>query len=83
MPGALAESLELAFDRIDDFVAVQSPLSSENLGPVLCLWEAAGVSDDERAVLGQRIRELAGSEQAGGLALGVLIGLLATQLASD
>ena len=57
---------------------VQSPLSRENLGPVLCLWEAAGVSDDERAVLAERIRELASAEQAGGLALGVLIGLLAT-----
>ena len=61
-------------------MTVQSPLSTEDLGPVLCLWEAAGVGDDERAVLGQRIRELASSEQAGGLALGVLIGLLATQL---
>ena len=83
MPGALVQSLGLAFDRVDDFVSVQSPLSSGDLGPVLCLWEAAGVSDDERAVLGQRIRELAGSEQVGGLALGVLIGLFATQLASD
>ena len=34
-------------------------------------------------LLGQRIRELASAEQAGGLALGVLIGLLATQLSSD
>ena len=83
MPDALAAGLELAFDRIDDFVTVQCPLSRENLGPVLCLWEAAGVSDDERAVLGQRIRQLASSEQAGGLALGVLIGLFATQLSSD
>jgi len=79
MPDALAAGLEFAFDRIDDFVTVQSPLSRENLGPVLCLWEAAGVSDYERAVLAQRIRELASCEQAGGLALGVLIGLLATQ----
>ena len=83
MPGALVQSLGLAFDRVDDFVSVQSPLSNEDLGSVLCLWEAAGVGDDERAVLGQRIRELAGSEQAGGLALGVLIGLFATQLSSD
>ena len=83
MPDALATGLELAFDRIDDFVTVQSPLSRENLGPVLCLWEAAGVSDDERAALGRRIRQLASSEQAGGLALGVLIGLLATQHSLD
>ena len=83
MADALAAGLELAFDRIDDFVTVQSPLSRENLGPVLCLWEAAGVSDDERALLGQRIRQLANVEQTGGVALGVLIGLLATQLSSD
>ena len=70
MPGALATGLELAFDRIDDFVTVQCPLSRENLGPVMCLWEAAGVSDDERAILGRAHQGLASAEQAGGLALG-------------
>ena len=83
MPDALAASLELAFDRIDDFAAVQRPLSMEDLGPIVCLWEAAGVSDHERAALGRRIRQLASSEQAGGLALGILIGLLAAQLSLD
>ena len=82
MPGALAHGLVQAFDRIDDFVTVQGPLSARDLGPVLCLWEAVGVSDDERAVLGERINELASAGQAGGLALGVLIGLFATQLST-
>jgi len=79
---AAPTGLEHAFDVIDDFVTVQSPLCLQNLGPVMCLWEAAGVSDDQRAILGQRIRDLASAEQAGGLALGVLIGLLATQPSS-
>jgi hypothetical protein len=79
MGGALAESLGLAFDRIDDFVAVQSPLSTHDLGPVMCLWEAAGVGDRERALLVDRIRRLARTEHSGDVALGVLIGLLAGQ----
>ena len=79
---AAPPALEHAFDVINDFVSVQSPLSVQNLGPVMCLWEAAGVSDKQRAILGERIRDLASAEHAGGLALGVLIGLIATQPSS-
>jgi hypothetical protein len=79
MRRALTESLGLAFDRIDDFVAVQSPLSTHDLGPIMCLWEAAGVGDRERALLGDRIRQLARTDHRGDVALGVLIGLLAAE----
>jgi hypothetical protein len=83
MPGARGDGLRQAFERIDDFVAVQSPLSSQDLDPILCLWEAAGIGNDDRALLADRVRELAGREHTGGVALGVLIGLFATQLTSD
>ena len=63
MPGALAASLELAFDRIDDFVAVQRPLSIEDLGPV-CASGRRRASAITSARPGTAHWQLASSEQA-------------------
>jgi hypothetical protein len=79
MAEALVANLAVAFDRIDHFVAVQSPLPAGDPASLLCLWEAVGVGAPERALLLERTREVASPGQLGGVALGVLIGLFAMQ----
>lgn len=70
--------LDEAFDRIDDFLAVQGP--SLSMDAVLALNAAVGVDDDARAVIRDRVARLAdaGHETAAGsVLLGVLVGLFA------
>jgi hypothetical protein len=70
--------LDEAFDRIDDFLAVQGP--SLSMDAVLALNAAVGVDDDARAVIRERVARLvdAGHETAAGsVLLGVLVGLFA------
>ena len=69
-----ASCLDAAFDRIDDFVAVQGPAIS--VDAVDRLQEAVGVSADARAVIRERVAAI-GDASAGSVLLGVLVGLLA------
>jgi hypothetical protein len=67
-----------AFDRIDDFLAVQTP--GLTLDAVKLLQEAVGVDDDTRAIIRDRVDalEAAGHPTAvGSVLLGILVGLFA------
>jgi hypothetical protein len=71
--------LARAFDRLDDFLAVQGP----HPGPdaVLALQRAVGIGAGERAVVRERVSALTaggdGDEAAGPVLLGILVGLFA------
>jgi hypothetical protein len=71
-----ASRLDAAFDRIDDFVAVQGHAVS--VDAVNLLQEAVGVDADARAVIRERVAAL-GSASGGSVLLGVLVGLLAAE----
>jgi hypothetical protein len=74
--------LDEAFDRIDDFLAVQG--SALNRDAVLALQASVGVDDESRAVIRERAAALAdaGHGVAGGsLLLGILVGLFAADRA--
>lgn len=76
-----ASRLAAAFDRVDDFLAVQGP--GINVDAVTLLQEAVGVDASARAVIGERVAALtdAGhSATAGSVLLGVLVGLSAAEL---
>ena len=67
-----------AFDRLDDFLAVQGPRP----GPaaVIALQRAVGIDADERAVIRERVAALTGAGDgaaAGPVLLGILVGLFA------
>ena len=72
------DHLATAFDRIDDFLAVQTP--GLTLDAVLRLQEAVGIDDHARTLIGERISALEQRGQcaaAGSLVLGLLVGLFA------
>ena len=72
--------LDRAFDRVDDFLAVQGP--ALDLPAVLALQEAVGVDDASRAVIRDRVAALAGAGHrtaAGSVLLGILVGLFAAE----
>lgn len=75
-----ASRLTVAFDRVDDFLAVQGPGIS--LDAVVLLQEAAGVDAHARAVVGDRVTALADAGHpavTGSVLLGVLVGLFASE----
>jgi dienelactone hydrolase len=75
---ARRDDLQHAFDRIDDFLAVQAPALRPDA--ILALQEAVGVDDGARAVIRDRLARLAAaghSAAAGPVLLGVLVGLFA------
>jgi hypothetical protein len=72
----VAAQLGVAFDRIEDFLAVQAPLSTADLGPVRCLQEAVGIGEQERILLAERIPRIASDDHASAV---VLLGLFAQQ----
>jgi hypothetical protein len=75
---ACAHRLDAAFDRIDDFLAVQGPALCEEA--VTLLQEAVGVDADARAVIAQRVAALrrdGEASTAGSVLLGVVVALLA------
>ncbi len=80
----LTAALQEAFDRIEDFLAVQAthgrPLE---LAQVLCLQESVGVDDQARAVFARRLSEIQPEASAGAVLLGLLVGLSAAQLQSE
>ena len=73
MPDALAT----AFDRIDDFVAVQRAAGGPTPESVDLLQRAAGIQTDQRAVVASRAAALGVPAET--LLLGVLVGLLAQE----
>ena len=76
-------SLHAAFDRVDDFLAVQSPLSVEDLGPITAFQEAAGIEPEHLVALRDRVAELGYDDRAAAILLGLLVGLFAAQFESE
>lgn len=74
----LIAALETAFDRIDDFLAVQADELS--MDAVLRLQESVGVDDDARAAFARRLSEVQPDAAPGAVLLGVLLGLSAAEL---
>jgi hypothetical protein len=79
------ERLHRAFDRIEDFLAVSRGLEFERyLEAVLCLQEAVGIEEAERAVIRDRLEILCEAygqcmDQTGGLMLGLIVSGLAAE----
>jgi hypothetical protein len=77
---AVKPDLATAFDRIDDFLAVQGPAPAHDA--VFALEEAVGLDDASRAVIRGRVDALAAAGHrtaAGSVVLGILVGLFATE----
>lgn len=76
----MTDRLAAALERVDDFNAVQAQSGPDELGAaVLRLQEAVGIDDDSRAVLREGIERLKAKEHAGGVMLGLVVGLFAAQ----
>jgi hypothetical protein len=71
------DPLSDAFDRLDDFVAVQCAAGGITAEAVELLQRAVGIEDHERALIAQRVEALGAN--AGSVLLGVLVGLFAGQ----
>jgi hypothetical protein len=71
------DQLSAAFDRIDDFVAVQNATGGITAEAVELLQRSVGVEDGDRAVITARVEAL--GAPGGAVLLGVLVGLLAAQ----
>jgi len=72
--------LTSAFDRIDDFLAVQGPAPARDA--VLALEAAVGLDDASRALIRSRVTALADAGHApaaGSVVLGILVGLFAAE----
>jgi hypothetical protein len=81
----ISTSLARALDRIIDFEAVQSA-QADGITPeaVECLQAAVGIDAETRAVLRERVYEdERRSKHTGPIFLGVIVGLLAAQLAAE
>ena len=80
----LAPALHEAFDRLTDFLAVQTADGRGlELGDVLCLQESVGIDDDVREAFARRLDEVQSGAHVGAVLLGVLLGLSAAQLQAD
>jgi hypothetical protein len=71
----MPDPLTAAFDRIDDFVAVQRAAGGPTVKAVELLQQAVGVECDQRAVIAARSAALGVSAEA--LLLGVIVAKLA------
>lgn len=70
------DAIAAAFDRIDDFIAVQRAANGGiTVDAVELLQCAAGVDDERRVMIAQRAERL--DAEAAPLLLGVLIGIFA------
>jgi hypothetical protein len=80
----LTPRLEAAFDRIDDFIAVQlGGPGVMTVGAVELLQESLGVNEAQRAVVRDRVAALSArghNASAGSVLLGVLVGIFASEL---
>ena len=77
----VTESLEQALDRIDAFRAIHEP-GGVSMEAVQCLMESVGIDDDGRALVHDRIFEAGDIRDGASTFLGVIIGLLAAELAN-
>lgn len=77
----IGDSLARAFERIDDFQAVQRGRSTEELREAVeCLQESVGIRGDQRSLIVERLAGIRRSESGGGdVLLGLILGLLAAE----
>ena len=77
----ISDSLARAFDRVDDFQAVQHGASPDDLREAVdLLQESVGIRDAERSLLVERLDEIRGAEFAPAhVLLGLILGLMAAQ----
>ncbi|MEO8092935.1 MAG: hypothetical protein ABI726_09545 [bacterium] len=77
----ISDSLARAFDRIDDFQAVQRGRDAEALREAVeCLQKSVGIRDPERSLLVERLDAIRGSGEARGhVLLGLILGLIAAE----
>lgn len=68
--------LSRAFDRLDDFVAVQIAGGGITREAVTLLQEAVGIDDAERVLICDRTAALSKDAAVGSVLLGILVGLL-------
>jgi hypothetical protein len=79
---SLETSLERAFDRFADFIAVQGERPS--LEAMNLLQQALGIDDEARRVLAERLRADFQDDFAGAqVLLGLILGVSAAQLAEE
>jgi hypothetical protein len=75
------DAFRAAFDRLEDFLAVQSDADGRIAPePVLRLQEAVGVDAALRDELTRRLRRIQPTAPAAAVLLGVIVGLSAAQL---
>jgi hypothetical protein len=68
-----------AFDRVEDFCAVQHAQPADiSTDAARCLQEAVGLTDDDRRLILERLPDV-GDAYPGAVLLGLVLGLLATQ----
>ena len=81
----LADPLSGAFDRIEDFLAVQASRSGPDLlDAVICLQESVAIDDGARQLVRERVSSIkAASEAPGTFMLGLVVGLMAAELAGE
>src|SRR3954468_11062007 len=73
-----ADPLSRAFDRLDDFVAVQTAHGGRLTAEAVdLLQEAVGVDDVARRLIADRVPPLAKDASVGAVLLGILVGLFA------
>ena len=81
-----ANGIARAFDRFDDFLAVQRdtrPHPEEFVAALRLLQESVGIADDERDVIRGRLAALDGVDQPGAVVLGLIVGHLAAELDAE
>lgn len=79
----MTDRLAAALKRVEDFNAVQANGGPDELeAAVLCLQQAVGIDQDSRVVLCEGIERISSMENAGGILLGLIVGLLAAQEAN-
>lgn len=71
----MPDALTTAFDRIDDFVAVQRAAGGPTLAAVKLLQQAVGVECEQRAVIAARAEALGVPAET--LLLGIIVARLA------
>jgi hypothetical protein len=77
----VTEALADAFNRVDDFLAVQSGRGGISPDSVECLQAAVGIDGDARRLFAERLARVSEAAQPGQVLLGVIVGLLAAEAA--